>query len=105
MVGRALPAADTRHDPLLVDLDDVTRSTARKAPDGSMPAAASAADVVSDDLRSPSNRADPPAASPKMQARAQDDDDAIPEYFDTAPIPGVDVTQTSDRPRGANNKH
>lgn len=105
-VDRVLPAADTRHDPLLVESGDDIDDIKPKMPDVPMPVAASAADVISDDLRSHTDvSVQPDAASePKKLARMQAEDDSIHEYFDTAPIPGVDVSQTSDDPRGVNNK-
>lgn len=73
-VDRSLPAADTRHDPLLVEMstDTDTDDTIADPASTLVPIAASAADFVSDD---------------------------IDEYFDTAPIPGVDLSQTSDSPQ------
>lgn len=98
-VERALPSADTRNDPLLVDLDT---DTSEKLSIDQMPTPASAADVVSDEMRL--------AGAPDVQetrhadasrSEKRQDDDRMHEYFDSAPIPGVDVTQTSDRPRSA----
>ncbi len=104
-VDRALPAADTRHDPLLADLDtDMDTTDAESVIH--MPTAASAADIVSDDIRTLSDAPDRQSrpSKPAQGTAAQPDDDPMHEYFDSAPIPGVDVTQTSDHPRGVNNK-
>ena len=102
LVERALPAADTRHDPLAVDLSVDAGVTAEPLTD-QIPAAASAADVVSDDMRlepEPADVQDSRKASTAATA-GRGDDDGLHDYFDSAPIPGVDVTQTSDRPRSA----
>lgn len=106
MVDRMLPAADTKHDPLLVEVDEDRDDGGSVPAEVSMPPAASAADVVSDDLRSPSGLSSRTATrAAKKAPRASSDDDSIHEYFDSAPIPGVDVSQTSDHPRGVNKKH
>lgn len=107
-IGKALPAADTRYDPLLTDLSVEMDDTLAKPWSEPAPAAASAADVVSGDIREPQ-----PSGSQQTGRKAgtvtssasKIPDNEIQDYFDSAPIPGVDVTQTSDRPRGAANKH
>lgn len=97
-IGRALPSADTSHDPLLVDMDIETDTPAQPLSDP-IPAAASAADVVSDDIRRPESAVvQDVRKADTIHSAGQNDDDH--EYFDSAPIPGVDVTQTSDHPRG-----
>lgn len=102
MVERVLPAADTRHDPLLVELDDGIAGANPESSEMPMPAAASAADVISDDIHAHGDP-DVKSAPKKVAGRVRAEDDSIHEYFDSAPIPGVDVSQTSDHPRGANN--
>lgn len=105
-IDRALPAADTRHDPLLADVEVDITSIKTDDTTMQMPAAASAADVVSDDLRTHTGTSAKKVASHTTTGTtASYVDDAMHDYFDTAPIPGVDVTQTSDQPRGVNNKH
>ncbi|NYT57521.1 heme biosynthesis protein HemY [Alcaligenaceae bacterium] len=102
---RSLPAADTRADPTLVDVEQLPPQ-AKVLRDMHVPLAASAADFVGDDEFS-SVREDLPSRPPVDLPRPQDVDspDSYPdEYFDSAPIPGVDLSQTSDRPhRGSGN--
>src|SRR5690606_4580392 len=91
--GRALPSAETQHDPSGVDTGDQTEQPASIIPD-----AASAADVISDDFRAPSAAVvEPTSGSGRSMPQAPED--PAHEYFDSAPIPGVDVTQTSDTVR------
>ncbi len=102
---RVLPAADTRADPTLVDVERMP-AQASVVRDMHVPLAASASDFVSDDELSAT--ADAPATRPLVPAPTSqevDSPDAYPdEYFDSAPIPGVDLSQTSDRPhRGSGN--
>ncbi|HET8597577.1 MAG TPA: heme biosynthesis HemY N-terminal domain-containing protein [Castellaniella sp.] len=96
-IQRPLPAADTRGDPqFLRESRDAAEDASDGAPDthAAMTVAASGAyllDAAEDDGPRP---ADAPraAAEPAPQiGRAEDD------YFDTAPIPGVDMSLTSDR--------
>lgn len=91
-ISRVLPAADTRADPTLIDVESMPAS---EPIDAQMyaPIAASAADYF-DDTSSPNEPIAPPPAASVPVATESDMD----EYFDSAPIPGVDVTQTSDRP-------
>src|SRR5690606_7498039 len=97
--SRALPAADTRGDPTLIDVERLP-AQAQVLRDLHAPLAASAADFVSDDIPasapSPASAAastsTPDVSSPSAAASDLD------EYFDSAPIPGVDLSQTSDRP-------
>lgn len=106
-VARALPAADTRYDPLLVDMDNGSANTADEPVSSHIVAAASAADVVSDELRTPVSSAVDRETDKTHAARTAGsyENEKLDELFDSAPIPGVDVTQTSDRPRGADNKY
>lgn len=97
---RVLPSADTRNDPSPAEHDEpVAAETAL------IPPAASAADIVSDDMRqSAAGQTAADAASGSVSpARKLQADDSLDEYFDTAPIPGVDVTQTSDDTRNTRN--
>ena len=102
--SRYLPAADTRGDPTLVDVERLP-AEAQVLRDMHTPLAASAADFVNDDLADTESSA--MHAAPVSDARTaavpqqtEADPDAYPdEYFDSAPIPGVDLSQTSDRPR------
>ncbi|MBC2771142.1 heme biosynthesis HemY N-terminal domain-containing protein [Pusillimonas minor] len=93
-----LPPADTRSDPSLVDVDNLEpiETPASDTP----PVAASAADYF-DETAS--------AATPSVEGRTPSRYDQTPagdfdEYFDSAPIPGVDVSQTSDRPKGGEHR-
>lgn len=93
-----LPAADTRGDPTLIDVE-----LPPEAPSVEAPIAASAADYVAEDAPAASE-----AANPHDEARSNEvkfavsDPSGLDEYFDSAPIPGVDVSQTSDGPRRGN---
>lgn len=104
-LSKSLPAADTRGDPTLVDVEQ---------PDGTgfgddtvVPVAASAADFAGyddPDISAPpaGQGKTPPAAS--RVAVADSGTSALDEYFDSAPIPGVDLSQTSDRPRSGSGR-
>lgn len=83
-----LPAADTRSDPGAPDAlpDGAPRMSETLAP--AAPMAASAADYAPDDEPFGDG-----GVSPVPSADTPEDD----LYFDSAPIPGVDLTQTSDR--------
>lgn len=92
-IGRLLPAADTRADPHFI-AEDVAAETLSGA---MMPEAASVIyatdepDVLATAI---------PAAAPVPPAISQPDAPPSSEdYFDSAPIPGVDMSQTSDRSR------
>ncbi len=92
-VGRLLPAADTRGDPRF---DEARQDPlAPQAPESRIPEAASGVYV---DDGEPSGTPQPVAGPPEPgtastpAAKASHGDD----YFDTAPIPGVDMSQTSD---------
>jgi len=90
-----LPAADLRGGPTLSDVE-VTTDDQRAASDGTLvtPIAASAADYVIDDTTVTTTETEPDAAESKDVKSAKPDQSDFEEYFDTAPIPGVDVTQT-----------
>ena len=90
-----LPAADTRGDPTLIDVQDLESSSTEATSFGEVPMAASAADYL--EPEESVNATDPAAASAKTSDPNPQDPD-YHEYFDSAPIPGVDLSQTSDRP-------
>jgi HemY protein len=98
-----LPAADTRGDPTLIDVDAMPEAE----PIGVSPAspiAASAADYLGADAdlsRPLPTEAPKDDATPASMAGDAD----LDEYFDSAPIPGVDLSQTSDTPRGGHGRN
>ncbi|MGB6103667.1 MAG: heme biosynthesis HemY N-terminal domain-containing protein [Pusillimonas sp.] len=99
--SRVLPAADTRGDPTLIDVEQFPRQ-AQILRDMHAPLAASAADFVGDDNQASSAAPSHPPAPAAEQARTPAggiDESYLDEYFDSAPIPGVDLSQTSDRPQ------
>lgn len=91
-LGRLLPPADTRADPHFIA--DVGAET---LPGASVPEAASAIyatdepDVLAAAI--PATEPVPPAVTQPAAPSVSED------YFDSAPIPGVDMSQTSDRSR------
>lgn len=89
VVNRLLPAADTGGDPPFrgAALADGAGPGA-----GATPEAASGA-YLQDDEGQPTAVTPKTPAPPRGTAAAPSDDEA---YFDTAPIPGVDMSQTSD---------
>lgn len=92
-----LPAADTRADPTLIDVESMPMPAPIEVEPFS-PVAASAAGYI-DDFGQPET----PAASrvaPDASTVPSAPDSDMDEYFDSAPIPGVDLSQTSDRPQG-----
>jgi HemY protein len=92
-VGRLLPAADTRADPHFVVGGAVEGDTSESA----APEAASAVYATDEpDVQAASIPAteSAPAVGPQSNAPSVTED-----YFDSAPIPGVDMSQTSDRSR------
>ncbi len=93
-----LPAADTRGDPNLVDVDPIPVA-APQAIESPIPVAASAADYLDADSYT-GTPGTAPANAPVQ--RAEDASTDLEDYFDTAPIPGVDLSQTSDRPNRSN---
>ncbi|WP_369326923.1 heme biosynthesis HemY N-terminal domain-containing protein [Alcaligenes nematophilus] len=100
-VSTALPAADTRHDPSHTDADSLPSQD-----DDDLPHYTYAASVVAEDLLDQGRPLPvvaepvPPAATPSQDSLSSSSD--LDDYFDTAPIPGVDLSQTSDRPRRSN---
>lgn len=105
-VHKALPAADTRGDPTMVEAGKVGGMGFSR--DYVVPMAASAADfIMDDDTEIP----EPPAPHDKVPPAggtegvvAQKDTSDFDEYFDSAPIPGVDLSQTSDRSRSGSGR-
>jgi len=104
-INRSLPAADTRSDPTLIDVEHFPQ--AQELHQVEAPLAASAADFDGEDFAQEANAqpqkppaAPGPDAEPASNAAPGPQAGEIDEYFDSAPIPGVDLTQTSDRPRG-----
>lgn len=98
--SRYLPAADMRGDPTLIDVEVPAEPANEASADQEIPMAASAADYV---LEEPEASAAPehrPAAPPAKEVKfTGSEQQELDEFFDSAPIPGVDVTQTSDGPR------
>jgi HemY protein len=92
-VSRALPAADTRGDPTLIDVEMVPE--ARAQAELVAPMGASAADFDHEQIDTAAAVHQPASTT----ARPAQTDTGLDDYFDSAPIPGVDVSQTSDRPR------
>lgn len=90
----ALPAADTRDDPTLIDADSLPDTDIIESQDV-IPVAASAADFLSDDE---SYSATKPKVVERPEGAKDPVTDSFDEYFDSAPIPGVDLSQTSDNP-------
>jgi HemY protein len=109
-MSHSLPAADTRADPTLIDAGSLPEPAAEGADAYSRaPVAASAADYDLDDHTSsrplPASAPQaPPAAEPPKTISA-DSNDGLDDYFDSAPIPGVDLSQTSDRPYRGSGQH
>ncbi|CAM5401563.1 heme biosynthesis HemY N-terminal domain-containing protein [Eoetvoesiella caeni] len=87
-----LPAADTRGDPTLIDVEAMAEA---QPIERTAPMAASAADYF--DSEADANQQAFPGMEPVASPRS---DAEFDEYFDSAPIPGVDLSQTSDRPHG-----
>lgn len=94
-VSSVLPAADTRADPSLAFADNLEPESVSK-PVAVAPVAASAADYF--------DEAGPVAPDTQRFTEPKGNVLTSPvefdEYFDSAPIPGVDVSQTSDRSSG-----
>lgn len=98
--NRYLPAADMRGDPTLIDVEvPPAPATPGESPDDA-PLAASAVDyAVEDHSADAPVETVPGAPSTKEVKFAVSESSGLDEYFDSAPIPGVDVSQTSDGPR------
>lgn len=102
-VARYLPAADTRSDPTLIDVEQMPQV---QMADLQAPVAASAADFSHDAQTAGEEAFQAMAAgAPSGSVAAADQEvksspeSSLDDYFDSAPIPGVDLSQTSDRPR------
>ena len=97
---RPLPAADMRSDPKMIDGAHAAALASHSDP--SIPVAASAADFTADDLDvtavSKSDE-DTKSTSSSPRKTASADHDGLDEYFDSAPIPGIDLPHVSDRAR------
>lgn len=103
-IDKLLPAADLRGDPTLIDVEAMPEAHPVSA-DPTTPLAASAADFDLDTSSfEPIPVHAPVSDSPDPQP-ASDDNDGLDGYFDSAPIPGVDLSQTSDRPGGRSGRH
>lgn len=90
-VNRLLPAADTRADPHFIAEEPIAEVSA------AMPEAASAICATDEpDVLATVIPATEPVPSVVSQAQAPSISE---DYFDSAPIPGVDMSQTSDRSR------
>lgn len=94
-----LPAADTRADPTLIDVQKL-----ESGPDAeTVPVAASAADYFAQDNEASDTPGKGTVQANTAQSKAQagtGPDDLDPDYhqyFDSAPIPGIDLSKISDR--------
>ncbi|TEA77284.1 heme biosynthesis HemY N-terminal domain-containing protein [Allopusillimonas ginsengisoli] len=97
-INRYLPAADVRNDPTLVDAGMVQQTQVLR--DMPPPMAASAADFFDADGGGVES-AGPPASAATASAAsgnvaAAGDNAGLDEYFDSAPIPGVDLSEATD---------
>lgn len=91
-----LPAADTRGDPTLIDVEAMPEA---QPIERTPPVAASAADYFDSEADAQQQ------AFPGMERAASSSSETeFDEYFDSAPIPGVDLSQTSDRPYGGRDR-
>ncbi|CAM5205578.1 HemY protein OS=Castellaniella defragrans OX=75697 GN=HNR28_002318 PE=4 SV=1 [Castellaniella denitrificans] len=93
-VDRLLPAADTRGDPRFDEMGEAAEAAPDEPPLATSYAASGVyvqdeTDVAADPVSAPPPPG-PSAGAPAVSAPTED------EYFDTAPIPGVDMSQTSD---------
>ncbi|NYT61233.1 heme biosynthesis protein HemY [Alcaligenaceae bacterium] len=101
-VNRALPAADTRGDPTLIDVESLPEAHVVKQPPVA-PVAASAVGFTDYDSHEPVPvTVKPSSGNPPATSEPHTDFD---QYFDSAPIPGVDLSQTSDRPHRGTDKY
>lgn len=99
---RHLPAADMRGDPTLIDVEVPAEAPASTDHHDDMPPAASAADYVIEEDGPATPAALPQGDAASKEVKFASDNTGLDEFFDSAPIPGVDVTQTSDGPRREN---
>ncbi len=93
-----LPAADTRADPERLSVDNHEAPGLPTQMAAPAPIAASAADYFDESSTETGKHGVKPDNHPEAPITEFD------EYFDSAPIPGVDVSQTSDRPRGGEHR-
>ncbi|HUH86982.1 MAG TPA: heme biosynthesis protein HemY, partial [Pusillimonas sp.] len=96
-MNKLLPAADTRGDPTLIDVESMPMATPIETEPFS-PLAASAADYFDDGQPLEPTQAE--RGAPRASTAGSSTEADINDYFDSAPIPGVDLTQTSDRSHG-----
>ena len=104
-ISHELPAADMRGDPTLIDIEsppepgfvdsDQAAPVADAADSAANAPAGQALAKAADAAQSPPRDSAPAYTSP---------DSRLDEYFDSAPIPGVDLSQTSDQPRDGSNR-
>lgn len=97
-VHRFLPAADVQNDPTLVDVNQMRQS--QSIQEYAAPLAASAADFYENEeddvgpIAAPGSAATASASSGNIATSG--DNGGVDEYFDSAPIPGVDLSEASD---------
>lgn len=96
--NRYLPAADMRDDPTLIDVE-IPSDPQGAGSEVEIPMAASAVDYVVEDAGVQLAEHRPAAPTAKEVKSSGSDHQELDEFFDSAPIPGVDVSQTSDGPR------
>lgn len=89
-----LPAADTRQDPARLEAEIEDELTDEQA------AVAGAHTAFVEGLPEEMDTAAKP-----VPVEQRPEDDSVDDYFDSAPIPGVDVEQTSDRPSSGSHKY
>jgi len=94
-ISSVLPAADTRGDPTLIDAGSTPEPMPIEA-ETQAPLGAGAADFIDADEYAANQPQPVQAPSPEPGEHERD----LDQYFDSAPIPGVDVSQTSDRRQG-----
>lgn len=94
--NQLLPAADTRDDPTLIDVDRLPAAPVSND-FVDVPMAASAVGLFTEDHDYPESGL-PPKSVPAPASVSASTDDGLDDYFDSAPIPGVDLSQTSDNP-------
>jgi HemY protein len=101
-----LPAADVHNDPTLVDADMLRQAQVLR--DMPAPVAASAADFFdaddrSQDEHSAGTESAAAASAASGNVATAGDNAGLDEYFDSAPIPGVDLSEVPD-PAGRNKR-
>ncbi|HUG57515.1 MAG TPA: heme biosynthesis HemY N-terminal domain-containing protein [Candidimonas sp.] len=98
-VNRALPAADTRGDPTLIDVESLPEAHVIKPVHAPLAASAAGFTYDEDAVGAMPFPASPPSEGTSSKQPHSASDTELDEYFDSAPIPGVDLSQTSDRPQ------